>query len=111
MKNKVIKNFIVFIIFWLLIVLGLNLHNHQPLFYNFPWEILLIFALSLIQVVSNLSKRAIWGIYFVVFYIYMLLVGGYYNWSSLVIFAISAIFMSAVTYFIGSQFKKGDSLK
>lgn len=111
MKNKVIRNFLIFVIFWLLITLGMNVMNQRPLFQSFPWEVLLIFLLSLIQVVTNYQRKVIWSIYFVIFFIFMLLTGGYYNWTSLIIFALMSVFMSAITYFIGIQFKKGEHIK
>ncbi|WP_119327328.1 hypothetical protein [Companilactobacillus musae] len=111
MKNRVIKNFLMFVGFWMLITIGLNIYNQRAIFYNFPWEILLIFFLSLLLVITNLSKKAAIIIDFVVFYIYMLINGGYYNWTSLIIFAGSSAFMTAITYFISVQFKKGEHVK
>jgi hypothetical protein len=111
MKNKVIRNFLIFVIFWLLITLGMNVFNQRPLFHSFPWEVLLIFLLSLIQIVTNYQRKIIWSIYFVVFFIFMLLTGGYYNWTSLITFVMMSVFMSAITYFIGNQFKKGEHIK
>jgi len=110
-KNRVIRNFLIFVFFWILIIMGQNIFQHKAIFSNFPWEILLIFLLSLILVVTNLSQRAAFGIYFVVFFIFMLLTGGYYNWTSLIIFALMSVFMSVITYFIGIQFRKGEHLK
>ena len=60
---------------------------------------------------TKLSKKVIYGIYFVIFFIYMCIAGGYYNWTSLLIFAAVAVLLSLVTYFIGTQFKKGDDFK
>lgn len=111
MKNKVIRNFLVFIGFWLVIVIGSNLIHQRGILDNFPWEVLLIFLLSLIQVTTKINRKQVFGIYFVVFFVFMLLTGGYYNWTSLVIFAAVAIFMLVITYFIGSQFKKGENSK
>ncbi|TGD25124.1 hypothetical protein EGT49_01325 [Companilactobacillus suantsaicola] len=107
MKNKVIRNFSIFVVFWLVIVFARNLVTGQSLFNNFPWEVLLIFLLALIRIMTNLNKKIIWIIYFVVFFIFMLLTGGYYNWTSLLIFAGMSVFMSWITYFIGGQFLKG----
>lgn len=111
MKNRVIRNFLIFLGCWFLIVIGVNITQQQPILTNFPWEILLIFLLSLILVVTELKRKTIWGIYFIVFFIYMLLNGGYYNWTSLITFAFMSFFMSAITYFIGVQFKKGGQVK
>lgn len=111
MKNKVIRNFLIFIGIWIVITSVINLSQHRGIFSNFPWEILLIFLLALIQVVSELGKRIVYGIYFVVYFIFMLLTGGYYNWTSLIIFGLMAIFMSAITYFVGTQFRYGEVLK
>jgi len=111
MKNKVVRNFLIFIVFWLAIMMGMNTMHKQPLFYNFPWEVLLIFLLALIQIVTDYQRKIVWSIYFVVFFIYMLLVGGYTNWTSLIIFAIMSVFMTAITYYIGNQFKKGEQKK
>lgn len=88
-----------------------NFFRHQALLTNYPWEVLLIFSLSLILVTTNLNRRVVMGIYFVVFFIFMLLTGGYYNWTSLIIFAGMAVFMTVITYFIGSQFLKGENFK
>jgi hypothetical protein len=96
---------------WSLIVVGQNFFSHHALLTNYPWEVLLIFLLSMILVTTNLSKRVVIGIYFVVFFIFMLLTGGYYNWTSLIIFAGMAVFMTAITYFIGTQFLKGENSK
>jgi len=111
MKNKVIRNFLIFVIFWLMISLGMNLIHQRPLFIGFPWEVLLIFLLALIQVATTYRQQIIWGIYFVVFFIFMLLTGGFYDWSSLFVFAAMAAFMTAITYYIGNQFKKGEHVK
>jgi len=111
MKNKVIRNFLMFITIWMLIIIGLNLSNHRAVFANFPWGIILMFLLALILVVTNISKLMAFIIDFVVFFIYMLMFGGYYNVMSLIIFAGSAIAMSLVTFFVGAQFKKGEHLE
>lgn len=107
MKNRVIKNFLVFVGFWLLITIGMNFFNHRALLTNFPWEVLLIFLLALIPLVSALSRRIYILIDFVVFFIFMMITGGYYNWTSLIVFAIMSAFMTVITIFISNQFKKG----
>lgn len=111
MKNRVIKNFVYFLLFWTIIVIGLNWLQGRVLWANLPWEVYLIFLLSLIQLVTNLSKKVIMIIYFIIFFIYMMINSGYFgytNWTSLIIFAVMAMFFTAITFFIGSQFKKGD---
>jgi len=110
-KNKVLRNFLIFISIWVLIIFGQNIFNHRPILTNFPWDLVLIVLLSLILVVTNLSRKAVFGIYFVIFFIYMLINGGYYNWTSLIVFAFVSVFLSAITYFIGAQFRKGENLK
>lgn len=111
MKNKVIRNFLIFIGFWIVFVSINNLIHHRGIFTNFPWEVLLIFLLALIQVLTDLGKKVIYGIDITVYFIFMLLTGGYYNWTSLIIFALMAVFMSAITYFVGTQFRYGEVLK
>ncbi|GEO47238.1 hypothetical protein [Companilactobacillus kimchii] len=111
MKNKVIRNFLIFIGFWIVFVSITNLIHHRGIFTNFPWEVLLIFLLALIQVLTDLGKKVIYGIDITVYFIFMLLTGGYYNWTSLIIFALMAVFMSAITYFVGTQFRYGEVLK
>lgn len=107
MKNRVIKNFLIFVGFWLLFTVGLNFFHHRALLTNFPWEVLLIFLLSLIPLVSKISRGKIYLVDFVVFFVYMLIHGGYYNWTSLIVFAVMAAFLSVVTAFISNQFLKG----
>lgn len=111
MKNKVIRNFLIFIGFWIIFVGINNLIHQRMIFSDFPWEVLLIFLLALIQVLTDLGKRTTYGIYFVVYFIFMLLTGGYYNWTSLIIFVLMAVFMSIITHFVGTQFKYGEILK
>lgn len=107
MKNRVIKNFLMFIGFWLLFTIGMNFFKHRALLANFPWEVLLIFLLSLIPLVSKISRGKMYLVNFVIFFVYMLINGGYYNWTSLIIFAMMAGFLSVVTAFISNQFLKG----
>lgn len=111
MKNKVIRNFLIFIGFWIVFVGINNLIHHRGILTNFPWEVLLIFLLALIQVLTDLSRRAVYGIDIVVYFVFMLITGGYYNWTSLIVFAVMAVFMSAITYFVGTQFRYGEVLK
>lgn len=111
MKNRVVRNFIMFMFFWFVITLGLNIFNKRPLFTNFPWEVLLLFLLALIPLVSNLKRRVIFGIDFVVFFIFMMITGGYYNWTSLIVFAAMSVFMTVITFFIGYEFKRGEKTK
>ena len=110
MKNKVVRNFAIFVAAWLVFTVVLNVRSHRAILANFPWEVLLMLLLALILVVTNLSKRVIYGIYFVVFFIYMCIRGGYYGLPSLLVFAIMAALMSLVTYFIGTQFRKGNNI-
>jgi len=110
MKNKVVRNFAMFVAAWLVFTVVLNVRSNRPILANFPWEVLLMLLLALILVVTNLSKRVIYGIYFVVFFIYMCIRGGYYGFPSLIVFAIMAALMSLVTYFIGTQFRKGNNI-
>ncbi|WP_334352262.1 hypothetical protein [Companilactobacillus sp. HBUAS56257] len=110
MKNKVIRNFLIFVVLWLAIVLIRNLITGQNIFNNFPWEVLIIFPLALIRTMTNLGKKPTWIIYLVVYFIFMLLTSGYYNWTSLIIFAGMSVFMSFITYFIGGQFLKGKQM-
>lgn len=111
MKNRVIRTFTSFMFFWLVITLVLNIINKQPLFLNFPWEVLLLFLLALIPIVSKLKKPVIFSIDFVCFFIYMLITGGYYDWTSLIIFALMSAIMTVITSFISKQFQKGETLK
>ncbi|AKP03419.1 hypothetical protein [Companilactobacillus pabuli] len=111
MKNRVIKNFVVFLFFWTIIVIGINLFQGRNFWINLPWEVYLIFLLSLLQLTTNLSKKVISIIDFIFFFLYTMINSsyfGYVNWTSLVIFAIMALFFTAITLFIGNQFKKGD---
>jgi hypothetical protein len=111
MKNRVIKNFVMFLFFWTIIVVGLNLLHGRSFWTNLPWEVYLIFLLSLLQLTTALSKKVISSIDFVIFFVYTVINSsyfGYTNWTSLVIFAIMALFFTAITIFIGNQFKKGD---
>lgn len=111
MKNKVIRFFLIFLVTWLVITMVLNFFHHRALLVNFPWEVILMFLLALIMVTTNLGKRALYGIYFVVFLLYMILTSSYYNWSSMLVFALMAILLSFVTYYIGTQFRKGENYK
>lgn len=111
MKNKVVRFFSMFLVTWLVLTMILNYFHHRALLVNFPWEVILMFLLALIMVTTNLGKRAIYGIYFVVFLAYMMTTANFYNWSSLIIFALMAIMLSLVTYYIGIQFRKGESSK
>ncbi|KRK91224.1 hypothetical protein FC88_GL001334 [Companilactobacillus futsaii JCM 17355] len=100
-----------FLFFWTIIVIGLNLLHGRSFWINLPWEVYLIFLLSLLQLTTDLSKKVIPVIDFVVFFLYMMTNSsyfGYVNWTSLVVFAIMALFFTAITLFIGNQFKKGD---
>ena len=111
MKNRVIKNFVVFLFFWTIIVIGINLFQGRSFWVNLPWEVYLIFLLSLLQLTTNLSKKVISIIDFIFFFLYTMINSsylGYVNWTSLVVFAIMALFFTAITLFIGNQFKKGD---
>ncbi|ATO45877.1 hypothetical protein C5L30_002377 [Companilactobacillus farciminis] len=111
MKNRVIKNFVMFLFFWTIIVVGLNLLHGRSFWTHLPWEVYLIFLLSLLQLTTALSKKVISSIDFVIFFVYTVINSsyfGYTNWTSLVIFAIMALFFTAITIFIGNQFKKGD---
>lgn len=111
MKNRVVKNFLVFVGFWLLITVGMNFFQHRALLTNFPWEVLLLFLLSLIPLVSQLSRKVYISIDFAVFFVFMILTGGYYNWTSLIVFALMSAFMTVITLFISNQFQKGQRSK
>lgn len=110
MKNQVIRNFLVFIGFWLLIEVGINLFQNKPILNNFPWEIFLMFLLALIPVTTQIKDKYAISIDFVVFFVYMIITGGYDNLSSLIVLALMAALLTAITMFIARQFKKGQNL-
>lgn len=70
-----------------------------------------MFLLALIPVKTQVSRRTIIGIDFVVFYIYLLITSGVSSLFSLIVYALMSIFLTFLTNFIASQFKKGEQVK
>lgn len=69
-----------------------------------------MFLLALIPVTTQIKDKYAISIDFVVFFIYMIITVGYDNLSSLIVLALMAALLTAITIFIARQFKKGQNL-
>ncbi|WP_251908353.1 hypothetical protein [Lentilactobacillus kefiri] len=104
MKQISAKSLTYFIIALTMVGIVWNLIDHEQPIQDSQYGILGIWALGYVTSYLRLPRLSMYVIYFVLFMVIERQIGGYRDWTSWIIFAVVAVFMTWVTDLIRTTY-------